>query len=88
MARPDLSTPEGRAAYRTELMAVGRGWRWTGLLIVVAALAGILTVRMGDEPLLGSTLGIASVAAMVLGWAILFAVIAVRTRHHRRRMRG
>jgi hypothetical protein len=88
MARPDLSTPEGKARYRAELMAIGRPWRILGLLMVAAALAGILIVRMQGEALLGTGLGILSVALMVLGWALLFFVIAKRTRHHRQRMLG
>ena len=78
MSRPDLSDPEQRQAYRAELRRVYRGWRWLGLAIVVA---GVAAIFIGGEGF--------NVPALILlgvGWAILFAVIVMRTRYHRRRM--
>ena len=78
MARPDMTDPQQLAAYRRELHAVGRPWRWAGLALVVAG-AGVMLARgKGFDPL--------SIALLAIGWAILIAVIVTRTRYHRQRM--
>lgn len=78
MTRPNLKDPEQRAAYRGELRRVYRGWRWLGLAMVVA---GVATMFAGGEGFNALSLGLLGV-----GWAILIAVIVLRTRYHQRRM--
>ena len=75
MAKPDLSTPEGRIAYKIELMGVARPWRYGGLLMVCAATAMLLWVRFHDLDAFKTPLGLTGVALMVAGWASLFWVI-------------
>lgn len=86
MAKPDLSTPEGTAAYRAELRAIAAPWRLAGLVMVMLAMALIFWARTHEMPVFASPLGLAGVALMIAGWAILFWIIAKRSAHHRRRM--
>lgn len=85
MAAPDLSTDEGRAAYRKELRAVARPLRAGGLAMVVAAALLILLVRNGTFGIgqWGITVSYGMLAA---GWAMVIAAIWQRTRHHKRRL--
>ena len=78
MSKPDLRDPAQRNAYRAELRRVYRGWRWLGLALVVAGLAAMLWRGEGFDRL--------SLGLVAAGWAILVAVIVLRTRYHRRRM--
>ena len=87
MAWPDLNDTDQRAAYRRELRAVYRGWRFLGLGLVVIG-AGLLTwPRMGGPWMLGpwpmQRWGWALLAA---GWVVIVGVISARTRYHKRRM--
>lgn len=88
MARPDLSTPEGVRAYRAEIWRVARWWRWTGLAIVALAAVGFVATSKLHVPLLGSALGLATVAGLVVGWGLAIVGIVKRTRYHKRRMAG
>lgn len=85
MPAPDLSTEEGRAAYRKELRGVGRPLRAGGLAMVVAAALLILLSRNGTFGIgeWGVTVSYAMLAA---GWAMVIAAIWMRTRHHKRRL--
>ena len=78
MARPNLTDPAERAAYRRELQAYGRAWRRFGLALLVTGVAVVL-VRGGGFDLL-------SLALMLGGWVVLVPVIIARSRYHRRRM--
>ena len=78
MARPDLTDPAQRAAYRRELKAYARPWRMLGLALLLAAVVVALVRGQGFDPL--------SLALMIAGWAVLVPVIIARGRHHRRRM--
>lgn len=78
MEPPDLTDPGARAAYRSELRGVYRGWRILGLAIVVVGAGRILWLGEGFDSL--------TVALLAIGWAILIAVMVARTRYHRRRM--
>jgi hypothetical protein len=78
MARPNLSDPEARKAYRRELRAYLRPWRIAGLLVVIGACYWLL-FQDRQSP--------AAWAAMVAGWAVLIAIIVLRTLYHLRRMR-
>jgi hypothetical protein len=87
-ARPDLATPEGRRTYAAELGGVARGWRYSGLGLVALGTAGLVARALADAPLLGSALGLGTIALLVIGWAIVIVGIVKRTRYHRRRMAG
>lgn len=88
MTRPDLATPEGRRAYAAELGGVARGWRYSGLGLVTLGAIGIVAVAKTDAPWGAGVLGPATIAALVLGGAIVIVAIVKRTRYHRRRMAG
>ena len=85
MARPDLDTPEGRAAYRAELKRVGWKLRLGGFVLVVVA---ALVVTLSRDGKLGLTEDAVKVAYGLLfaGWALVITAIFQRTRHHKRRM--
>lgn len=78
MARPDLTDPAQRAAYRRELKAFARPWRLLGLALLLAAVVVALVRGQGFDPL--------SLALMIAGWAVLVPVIVARSRYHQRRM--
>lgn len=80
IAPPNLKDPQERAVYRRELLRVYRGWRWFGLAIVCAGVVWVLVRGEGWDA--------AGVAMEAVGWAILLTVIVMRSRYHRRRMRG
>lgn len=85
MARPDLSTPEGRAAYSQELRRVAIEWRVSG--IVLLAVGGFTLARtLGAGSALTSGSGLAGIAIIALGVAVSATAIAKRTAYHRRRM--
>ncbi len=86
MSKPNLQSPEGRRAYGAELNRVARGWRWTGLSIVTLAAAGFVATSKFHLPLLGSPLGLATVAALITGWGLAIVGIVKRTQYHKRRM--
>ena len=77
---PNLKDPQERAAYRRELIRLHRGWRWLGLAIVCAGVAWVFVRGEGWDA--------TGIALEIAGWAILVAVIVMRSRYHRRRMRG
>jgi hypothetical protein len=85
--KPNLETPEGRRAYGAELARVARGWRWAGLAIVVLGAVGLVLSAKYDQPW-GSPLGLATIAALVVGWGLAIVGIVKRTRYHGQRMRG
>ncbi len=85
MSLPDLSTDEGRAAYRAELMSVGRPYRLGGLALVVLGAAYVIATRYGglaEHP----TLTLAAFGALATGWALFLVGRYLRTRHHKRRL--
>lgn len=86
MARPDLSTPNGRRAYAAELGGVARGWRYVGLGLVTLGAAGLVQVARTDAAWGEGWLGPATLAALAAGWAIVIVGIVKRTRYHRRRI--
>ena len=88
MGSPDLKSSDGRTAYRAELRRFARGWRYFGLLLVTLGAIGIVWVSRDDAPWLQGWRGPATIGVLVIGWAILIAVIVARTRYHKRRMAG
>jgi predicted phage tail protein len=87
MTAPRLDTPEGRAAYRTELRGVARGWRWGGLLLIVAG-AGLGSVERFTAQPMPSWTTTAVLVLFMVGWAMMMVAIIQRTLHHRRRLSG
>ena len=83
MPAPDLSTEEGRAAYRKELRGVGRPLRAGGLAMVVGAAVLILLSRQGT---VGDWAVTVSYGMLAAGWAMVIAAVYMRTRHHKRRL--
>jgi hypothetical protein len=86
-APPDLSTEEGRAAYKEELRAVAFWPRQIGLGLVIAAALALMYVRFGNggpNPRLEG----ASLAVMAVGWLLLVVAFVWRNRYHRRRVSG
>ena len=84
---PDLSTSKLRRAYRAELRAVANGWRWAGVVLICAAMIGVIynLQYVGRH---GTPLEIASLVVMAAGW-VLFGVAFVKTNaYHRRRISG
>lgn len=79
MAPPNLKDPQERAAYRRELLRLYRPWRILGLVIVCAGVAWAFTKGHGWDR--------TAIAIELIGWAILIAIIVMRTRYHRSRMR-
>ncbi|HEY5712398.1 MAG TPA: hypothetical protein VIT38_10925 [Allosphingosinicella sp.] len=88
MERPDLATPEGRRAYVAEMRRVALGWRIAGLAMVALGAGGLIATRLTGNAVWHSTIGIASVAVLALGWAIVIVAVLKRTRYHKRRMAG
>lgn len=86
MARPDLTTPEGRRAYSRELARVAMPWRFGGLGLVLLAAAMLFWVRWIELPVLGSWMGQAGMGLMAIGWVLIIVAIAKRTAWHRARM--
>lgn len=85
MARPDLTTDAGVAAYRAELRQVGRNERLIGFGLILLALALLWGLpEAGVDARVAQTLGYGALAA---GWGLMLWAILQRTRHHRRRLR-
>ncbi|HEY3812579.1 MAG TPA: hypothetical protein VGL66_05095 [Caulobacteraceae bacterium] len=84
---PDLSTPEGAAAYRAELRAAGFWPRQIGYGLVIAAAITLIWMRWGHGSQ-SKTLCTAAMAVMAVGWVLLITAILMRSRYNRRRMRG
>jgi len=81
----DLSTEDGRAAYRRELRRVGWRWRWSGLGLIVLAAVWVALARDGARAWAEQGV-IVAYGLLAAGWVMVISSIAMRTRHHRRRM--
>lgn len=84
---PDLSTQEGRDAYRRELRTVAAPLRLAGLLVVLIG-AGLAVATRATDWAFPVWIDTAIFTLLGLGWAILIAVIVLRYQHHRRRTAG
>jgi uncharacterized RDD family membrane protein YckC len=80
---PNLADPQERRAYRRELMDVARGVRRTGVALVVLG-AALILVNAFWRPVPNLVIWpVIAVAFALMGYGI-----ALRMRHHKRRMRG
>jgi hypothetical protein len=84
---PDLTTPEGRDAYRRELRSVGGVWRLWGLLLILAGAGLGATDRYADITMPAWSTH-AVFVLIIAGWALMMYAIFKRTMHHRRRFSG
>lgn len=85
---PDLSSHEGRHAYRRELRRVAVKSRRAGLLLLVAGLMVGLLPIMGVHDIAGWSPRFLAMMLVVPGAVMLLFVIGARTSYHRQRMRG
>ena len=84
---PDLKTPEGIAAFKTELGRVMWAQRSIGLgLILAAAVAMIVNRTQGHG--MDTPLGYGAAACLAVGWALMAFVIIKRRAYQRRRIGG
>lgn len=87
LAPPDLSSDAGRAAYRAELRRVALWPRLAGLGVVAGAvLVTLWNISAGGPH--NRALTTACWVALGLGWTLLIVAIFMRSRYHRRRLRG
>lgn len=85
-APPDLTSPEGRAAYRRELNAVARGTRTFGVVFALAG-AGLGLTRFFMSPWPVWIMG-AAFALCLTGIVLLIIGLVQRTRYHLARISG
>lgn len=85
MARPDLETDAGKAAYRAELRRVGWKPRMAGLAVIVVAAALVMFAREGRFGLTENAVTVAY-GLLAIGWVMVIYAVFQRTRHHKRRM--
>lgn len=82
--RPDLTDPAARAAYKSELRGLARGWRALGFALILGGVAAQFWLRWrGIET---RSWWWASWAAIALGWIVFIGVIVYRTRYHKARL--
>jgi hypothetical protein len=77
MTRPDLNDPDERLEYGREIRAYLRPWRMVGLISVTSASYWLLFQHRGSP---------AAWVVMVAGWALVIAIVVLRTQYHKRRM--
>lgn len=80
---PNLNDPAERKAYRRELLGVARVPRRIGVALAVLGSALIL-VNAYWVPVPN----LVTIAAIVAGFALMLMGIGMRTKYHKRRMRG
>ena len=85
MARPDLESPAGQAAYRAELKRVGWKYRLAGFVLIVIAALLVVVAKDGKFGLTDDAVKLAY-GLLFVGWALVISAIFMRARHHKRRM--
>ncbi|GAA0637559.1 hypothetical protein [Brevundimonas lenta] len=85
MSLPDLSTEEGRAAYRKELKGVAKPYRLGGFVLILLGAGYVMGARLGWWPVEQTALVVAY-GMVALGWALFLTAIFLRTRYHKRRL--
>ena len=83
MSPPDLSTEEGREAYRTELRKAGFWPRQIGYGLVIAGAITVLWLKYGHQAP-NPRLETAALAVCGIGWLLLIVAILMRSRYRRR----
>jgi hypothetical protein len=86
--KPDLSTPEGRIAYRRELRMVAWPLRAIGLPLVAGGAIGLIWLGRGPQRVTDSDIGLLALAMIGAGWVLLVAAIAKRSLYNKARMSG
>ena len=84
---PDLSTPEGKAAYRAELFRVARPLRLIGLTLTILGILMLFEAQGWQNPT-QRTFGLGGIVLIAIGWSLMIAGIIKRTLYHKKRMRG
>ncbi len=84
---PDLSTREGKAAYRAELFRVARPLRLTGLTLTIVGIVFLFWAQ-GWHTVAERSFGLAGIVLIVIGWSLMIAGIVKRMLYHRKRIRG
>jgi membrane protein YdbS with pleckstrin-like domain len=83
---PDLTTPEGRDAYRSELRGVARVTRTSGVALALAGAAlGVTRFFVDPWP---DWMRWSALVLCVLGVALITTGFVQRTRYHLRRLAG
>lgn len=87
---PNLSDPAERAAYRRELAAYARPLRILGLALWLGGALMIAWPRLSGRWVMVGDTSLQQLGWFVLaaGLVVVIAVIFMRTRYHRLRMRG
>jgi hypothetical protein len=86
--KPDLSTPEGRAAHRRELRGVAWPWRSAGMTMVAGGAVASLWLGRGSAHVTDSTASLGALALIGAGGVLLVAAIVKRSLHAKARMSG
>jgi hypothetical protein len=85
---PDLSTDEGRAAYRMELRRVGF-WPYSlGMGLIIAGALTLLWMKFGSHAGPNPRLWTAAMGVLSVGWVLFVVALLMRNRYHRRRLAG
>lgn len=87
---PNLSDPAERAAYRRELVAYARPLRILGLALLLGGGVMVAWPRLSGQWVMVGDHSLQSLGWFVVatGFVVVIAVIFLRTRRHRLRMRG
>jgi len=83
---PDLSTPEGKAAYRRELKGVAKTQRAAGFALVGLGALIVVARSAGWLGPVQTTPDYLALAILAGGWVFLVWAFLMRNRYHRRRM--
>jgi hypothetical protein len=84
-APPDLSTEEGRAAWRDELRRVAFWPRMAGIGLIFGS-GGVILWNRFVAHAANSVLTNAAFVTLALGWALFLVAFVMRNRYQRRRL--
>jgi hypothetical protein len=80
---PDLSTDEGRAAYRLEMRKAGFWPRQIGYGLIIASVITLAWFKFGHAPV-NPQAWTAAMVVLGFGWVLLIVAILMRSRFRRR----